>query len=46
MATANAMLRQADAAVNQSYSWTLFGLGFVLMGVATIVYAYRKPKTG
>ena len=46
MATANAMLRQADAAVNQSYSWMLFGLGFVFMGIATIVYAYRKPKAG
>jgi len=46
MATANAMLRQADAAVNQSYSWILFGLGFVLMGIATIVYAFRKPKVG
>jgi len=46
MATANAMLRQADAAMNQSYSWMLFGLGFVFMGVATIIYAYRKPQTG
>lgn len=46
MATANAMLRQADAAVNQSYAWMLFGLGFVFMGIATIVYAYRKPKAG
>jgi tetratricopeptide (TPR) repeat protein len=44
MATANAMQRHADAAVNQSYSWILFGIGFVLMGIATIVYAYRKPK--
>jgi hypothetical protein len=44
MAMANAMQRQADAAVNQSYSWVLFGVGFVLMGIATIVYAYRKPK--
>ena len=46
LATANAMLRQADAAVTQALSWILFGLGFVFMGVATIVYAYRKPKTG
>jgi tetratricopeptide (TPR) repeat protein len=46
LATANAMLRQADAAVTQAFSWILFGLGFVFMGVATIVYAYRKPKTG
>lgn len=44
MATANAMQRQADAAMNQSYSWILFGLGFVFMGIATIVYAFRKPK--
>jgi tetratricopeptide (TPR) repeat protein len=44
MATANAMQGQADAAMNQSYSWILFGIGFVLMGIATIVYAYRKPK--
>jgi len=44
MATANAMQRQADAAVNQSYSWILFGIGFVFMGIATIVYAFRKPK--
>ncbi len=46
MATANAMLRQADATVNQSYTWMLFGLGFVFMGIATIVYAYRKPTAG
>jgi len=46
MATANAMLKQADATVNQSYSWMLFGIGFLFMGVATIVYAYRKPKAG
>ena len=46
MATANAMLRQADAAVNQSYSWILFGIGFVFMGIATIVYASKKPKAG
>ena len=46
MATANAMLKQADAAVNQSYSWILFGIGFVFMGIATIVYASRKPKVG
>jgi hypothetical protein len=46
LATANAMLRQADAAVTQALSWILFGIGFVFMGVATIVYAYRKPKTG
>ena len=46
LATANAMLRQADAVVNQSYTWMLFGLGFVFMGIATIVYAYRKPKAG
>ena len=45
MATASAALREADAVVNQSYAWILFGLGFVLMGIATIVYAYRKPKT-
>jgi hypothetical protein len=43
MAMANALLKEADAAVNQSYSWMLFGLGFVLIGVATIVYAFRKP---
>jgi tetratricopeptide (TPR) repeat protein len=46
LATANAMLRQADATVTQALAWILFGLGFVFMGVATIVYAYRKPKTG
>ena len=46
LATANAMLRQADAAVTQAYSWILFGLGFVFMGIATIVYAYRKPQAG
>jgi hypothetical protein len=44
MATANAMQRQADAAMNQSYSWILFGIGFILIGIAAIVYAYRKPK--
>jgi hypothetical protein len=38
------MQRQADAAVNQSYSWILFGIGFILIGIAAIVYAYRKPK--
>ena len=46
LATANAMLRQADAAVTQAYSWILFSLGFVFMGIATIVYAYRKPQAG
>ena len=46
LATANAMLKQADATVNQSYTWIMFGLGFVFMGIATIVYAYRKPKAG
>jgi hypothetical protein len=46
MAMADAMLKQADAAVNQSYAWILFGLGFVFMGIATIVYAFRKPKAG
>lgn len=44
MAMANAMLRQADAAVNQSYAWIVFGLGFVFMGIATIIYAIKKPK--
>ncbi len=46
MATANSLLRQADAAVYQSFSWILFGLGFVFMGIATIVYATRRPKAG
>jgi len=46
MAMATAMLKQADAAVNQSYAFILFGLGFVFMGIAAIVYAYRKPMTG
>ncbi|NIS79209.1 MAG: hypothetical protein GTO14_03085 [Anaerolineales bacterium] len=46
LATANAMLKEADAVANQSYSWILFGIGFVFMGIATIVYAYRKPKAG
>ncbi len=46
MAMADAMLKQADAAVNQSYAWILFGLGFVFMGIAAIVYAFRKPKAG
>ena len=46
MATANAALRQADAAIYQSFSLILFGLGFVFMGVATIVYAMRKSKAG
>ncbi len=46
MATANAALRQADAGMYQSFSWILFGLGFVFMGVATIVYARRKPMAG
>lgn len=46
MAMANAELRQADAVVNQSYAYILFGLGFVFIGVATIIYASRKPKAG
>lgn len=46
MAMADAMLTQADAAVNQSYALMLFGLGFVFMGIATIIYAFRKPKLG
>ncbi|UCE16905.1 MAG: tetratricopeptide repeat protein [Candidatus Bathyarchaeota archaeon] len=46
LSTAIAMLRQADAAMTQAYAWILFGLGFVFMGIATIVYAYRKPVAG
>jgi tetratricopeptide (TPR) repeat protein len=52
MTIANARLREADAAMkeadailNQSYAWILFGLGFVFMGIATIIYAAKKPKT-
>lgn len=44
MATANAMLRHADAAMNQSYAWIVFGLGFAFMGIATIIYASKTSK--
>jgi cbb3-type cytochrome oxidase subunit 3 len=43
---AEAAMKTAEAIVNQSYAWILFGLGFVFIGVATIVYASRKPKVG
>jgi len=44
MVEAEAAMKQADAAVNQSYAWILFGLGFTFMGIATIIYAAKKPK--
>ncbi len=40
---ADANMAMANAMMNQSYAWMLFGLGFVFMGIATIIYAFRKP---
>lgn len=44
MKMAEAAWYQADAARLQGYSWNLFAVGFILFGVAAIVYAARKPK--
>lgn len=41
---ANAALRIADAVLNQSYAWILFGIGFIIIGAGVLVYAYRKPQ--
>jgi len=48
MIEANAAKTQAEATtnafINQSYAWILFGIGFVIIGIGTLVYAIRKPK--
>jgi hypothetical protein len=43
---ADANMAMANAMMNQSYAWMLFGLGFVFMGVAAIIYAFRKSMAG
>jgi tetratricopeptide (TPR) repeat protein len=52
MMEANATKTQADAAVTtanatlyQSYTWFLFGIGFIILSIGILVYAIRKPKT-
>ncbi|MGQ9743293.1 MAG: hypothetical protein ACUVQW_01620, partial [Candidatus Bathycorpusculaceae bacterium] len=35
---------QANAALNNSYGWIFFGIGWTLIGVGIIVYCARKPK--
>jgi len=44
MTTADATMTTANAILNQSYAWILFGIGFIFMGIAAIVYAYKKPQ--
>jgi hypothetical protein len=44
MIEANASATTADAILNQSYAWILFGIGFIIMGLAALVYAYKKPQ--
>jgi tetratricopeptide (TPR) repeat protein len=34
----------ANALLNQSYAWILFGIGFIIMGLGVLVYAYKKPQ--
>jgi len=48
MATANATKIQADAALTNAYGWYAIGIGFAvgwtLMGVGVVIYAWKKPK--
>lgn len=45
---ANASMKQADAALTNAYGYYSIGVGFAvgftLMGIGVIVYAWRKPK--
>jgi hypothetical protein len=48
MITAQAAKAQADAAVTNAYGWYFIGIGFAigwsLMGVGVIIWAWRRPK--
>ncbi|NWG11647.1 hypothetical protein HXY33_07910 [Candidatus Bathyarchaeota archaeon] len=41
----NASYIQATAALNNSYGWIFFGLGWTLIGIGIIVYGARRPKS-
>jgi ABC-type uncharacterized transport system permease subunit len=34
----------AQAALTQSYAWIVFGIGFIVFGVAAVVWANRRPR--
>lgn len=42
---ANAALTSANAVLNQSYSWILFGIGFIIISTGMLIYLVKKPKT-
>ena len=48
MVTAEAAKAQADAAITNAYGWYFIGIGFALgwtlMGVGVIIWAWRRPK--
>ena len=48
MVTAEATKAQADAAITNAYGWYFIGIGFALgwtlMGVGAIIWAWRRPK--
>jgi len=37
--------KSGDAAINNSYGWIFFGLGWTLIGLGLIIYAMKRPKT-
>jgi CHASE3 domain sensor protein len=41
---ADAVIIQANAALNTSYGWIFFGLGWTLIGIGIIIYGAKKPK--
>lgn len=41
---ADAVIIQANAALNNSYGWIFFGLGWTLIGIGIIIYGAKKPK--
>jgi len=48
MVAANATKAQGDAAIINAYGWYFIGIGFALgwslMGIGVIIYAWRRPK--
>lgn len=40
----NVDITSANAAMNESLAWIIFGIGMVLIGVGVIIYAVKKPK--
>jgi len=41
---ADADYLQANAALNNSYGWIFFGVGWTLIGLGIIIYSAKKPK--